>query len=229
MQIKIETTVLADADLAVGRVGPSGLTLNGTQIVDEAEFFRAASPTYFVRGGAGVALTFSVTRFFSSVRAAEAFALLHFGEIPREGLVTVTAGEEGDTQVLYLRGAALDGFIVPGTRGTCVVVQYTLRGGLWESDIPSEEIPGDPDNGEEVIMMRRGSVAITDGASSVVVTFSSPLSAAPVVTCTVSRPAGGDAIWPIVREDTISTSGFTADLSGAVPDGTYKLKYLAVE
>jgi hypothetical protein len=229
VQIKIETTVLADADLAVGRVGPFGLTLNGTQIVDEALFFRAASPTYFVRGGAGVALTFSVTRFFSSVRAAEAFALLHFGEIPREGLVTVTAGEEGDTQVLYLRDAALDGFIVPGTRGTCVVVQYTLRGGLWESDIPSEEIPGDPDNGEEFVVMRRGKVSIAADATAVSVTFSSPLSASPVVTPHISRPAGSPRIDCSLDEDSVSNSGFTVQLSAPTPDASYKLHYTAVE
>lgn len=229
MQITIETTLLADADLALGYAGPLALILNGTQLYDEADFFRAAAPTFFPRGNIQTRLQFQVTRIFATLRQAQAFALQHWGSIPRSGLVTVTAGDGSSSQTLYLRNAIVDSAQVLSVRGVAVAVQYIIRGGLWESDIPVDEIPGPPDPGESFAVIRRAEVAITAGATSVAVVFSSPLAATPIVVATVSRPAGGDAIWPIIDQDTVTVDGFTADLSGTPSDGTYKLNYIAVE
>ncbi len=228
MRISIETTLLADPSLALGRVGPSRLSLNGQQIIDEAEFFRAAMPTYFTRGSAGVVLQFSVQRFFSTIKKAEAFALLHFGAIPLSGLVTCICGESGDQQTIYLRNAVVESVPVSHS-GTVVTVQYTIKGGAFEGDIPPEEIPGDPDTGESFITMRRGKVAIAANATSVVVTFSSPLSSVPVVLPHVSRPAGGAEIGCTLDEDSVTVNGFTVQLDGPTPDNTYKLNYTAIE
>jgi hypothetical protein len=226
VQIKIETTLLAD-DLLTG-APHSGLLQNGQQIIDEVQFFQAASPRYFARGGAGVALQFSTTRQFDTIRAAEAFVLLHFGSLPLSGLITAITGIGTDTQTCYLRNAVIESANVTGYKGTSVTIQYSIKGGLWESDVPPE-VPGDPDTGEETIVMRRGSVSIASAATSVDVTFSSPLSGVPTVIATISRPEGGDAIWPIIQSDSITINGFTADLSGATPDADYKLNYAAIE
>lgn len=227
MRITIESTLLADGTLLAPH---SGLAVNGQQLVDDAQFFRAANATYFARGNAGVLLQFGVNRLFSSVRRAEAFALTHFDGLPKSGLVACECGEEGDTETAYLRDAVLESAAITGYRGCSVQVQYTIRGSRFESDVPEEEIPGEPDDAEgEFIVLRRGKVNIANGAKTVDVVFSAPLSVVPIVSPTVSRPAGGDAIWATVDEDSVTVNGFTASLSGAAPDGNYKLHYIAVE
>lgn len=230
MEITIATTLLASPDLALGRVGPAGLAVNGQQILDDADFFRAAAPTFFVRGTEGVTLQFSVTRLFSSVRAAEAFILLHFNSTPLEGLLTCTCGDAGDTQTVYLRDAKVQTVQLPGYRGTSVGVQYTIRGAEFTSDVPPEEIPGEPDDGEgEFIVLRRGKIAIDAAAESVDVVFSSPLSSVPVVTATVSRPAGSPKVGCTLDEDSVTITGFSVELDAPTPDGTFKLHYIAIE
>lgn len=230
MRISIVSTVLADPTAAAGRLGPSGLTLNGQQIVDDAEFFRAAAPVLFDRGSAGVVLQFAVERSFTTLAQAEAFLLQHPTAVPRAGLVTCECGDAGGTETLYLPDAILETVAITGHRGVSVAVQYTIRGAGFASDVPPEEIPGEPDDGEgEFIVLRRGRVSIDAAATTVDIVFSAPLSSVPTVTCTVSRPAGGDNIWAHVEEDTLTVNGFTAELSGAPPDGTYKLNYIAVE
>lgn len=229
MRISIESTVLADPDISVGKLGPSGLTVNGQQIVDEAQFFRAAAPVFYARGTLGVVLQFTVHRIFATLAAAEAFALMHFNATPLEGLVTCVCGETGATQTVYLNDAVVEAVQLPSSRGLVVAVQYTIKGGAFTSDVPPEDIPGDPDNGEEFVVLRRGKVAIGAGVSSVVVTFSAPLAVVTSVQCTISRPAGSPAIDAFVREDSITVNGFTVDLSAETPDTTYRLHYLAIE
>lgn len=226
MRITIETTLLASAALTTAP--HSALSLNGVQLVEEAQFFRAATAGFYARGNASVALQFRAQRLFSSIRAAEAFALLHASSIPLEGLLTCVAGESGDTQTVYLEDCVVENVQVVEYRGASVVVQYTIRGAAFSSDVPPE-IPGETDEAEEFIVMRRGKVSIDAAAESVAVAFSSPLSAVPIVTPTISRPSGGAAIHCTTREDSVTVNGFTVDLSAATPDATYKLHYIAVE
>lgn len=227
MRISIATTLLADASLALAP--HSGLALNGQSIVDEAEFFRAAVATFYHRGVAGVTLTFNVERTFGTLRKAEAFVLTHFGAIPKEGLLTCVCGESGDTETIYLRNCVVEAAPIPGYRGLSVGVQYRIRGGAFETDVPAEEIPGAPEGGEAFVVLRRGKVSIAAAATSVAVTFTSPLAAVPVVACNISRPTGGDVLRATLREDSITASGFTVDLSAAAPDANSKLHYVAIE
>jgi hypothetical protein len=229
VRISLEATILADPSLALGRVGPFGVSLNGQNIIDDAQFFRAAVPSFFERGGNGVTLQFSVERLFSSLKSAEVFLLTHFGALPRSGLITCLCGESGDTQAVYLRNAVLEAVALPGYQGRSVGVQYTIKGSQFESDIPPDEIPGDPDPGEEDLVTRRSRVAIGSAQSSVVVLFSSALASIPTVVPTISRPAGSPAIEAFLREDSITVNGFTVDLSAATPDATYVLHYIAIE
>ena len=225
MRLTLVSTQLADSTVLTPH---SGITLNGRQLVDDAEFFRAATARVFARGNFGTTLQFSVTHSFSSQREAEVFFLTQPGSVPTSGLVTAICGVSGDTQTCYLEDAVVESVALPPYKGVSVEVQYTIRGGLWTSDVPAE-LPGTADSPETTIVMRRGRVSITSGDSSVVVTFSAALSSVPTVTASISRPTGGDAIWAIIREDSVTTSGFTADLSGATPASGYKLNYIAVE
>ena len=205
------------------------MSLNGRQLVDEVDFFRGAAPVYYARGGIGVALRFTSVHLFATPRLAEAFYLQHWGGLPRTGLLQCIAGDGADVQTLYLEDAILSTVAQPPARGVAVAVEYTILGGSFTTDVPPD-VPGTADSAEETVVIRRGSVAIDSGATSVDVAFSAPLSTTPAaVTCTISRPAGGDAIWAIVDEDTIAVDGFTAELSGATADGSYKLNYIALE
>jgi hypothetical protein len=75
-----------------------------------------------------------------------------------------------------------------------------------------------------------GVVSIADGADSVIVSGLS-LSATPsVVMLTVHKPGASDQnLWASVRDGTISTAGFTADLSAVTDKSGYKLSYLLFE
>ncbi len=75
----------------------------------------------------------------------------------------------------------------------------------------------------------RGSAAIGSAADSVTVTGLG-LPAVPVqVLVTVRKPSsGGRNLFATVRSDSITTGGFTADLSAVTDAGTYKLDYLVI-
>lgn len=227
MRITFETTQLASPDLALGRV-PFGLTLNGEQIVDDAQFFRAAAASVFARGNLGTVLQFSVTRLFSTEKAAEVFALTHAGAVPLEGLVTAVCGETGDQQTVYLEGAVLQAVAVQSVRGSSVVVQYTIRGGIWTTDVP-DEIPGESEASEDFIVMRRAKVPVAAAVDEVVVVFSAPLAAAPVVKAELYGPTGSAAIGGQVLIDTITVNGFTYKCDAETPNDDYELHYIAVE
>jgi len=75
--------------------------------------------------------------------------------------------------------------------------------------------------------VKTGSVAIPNGADYVQVTGLAMATTPSAVMCTVRSPSGsGDLImYACVRDDTVSTDGFIADISGAVDSTGYKLDY----
>ena len=74
----------------------------------------------------------------------------------------------------------------------------------------------------------RGTVAMASGVDSMTVSGLG-LSAAPAQgLVTVRKPTGGLNLFATVRGDSVTTDGFTVDLSGAPDAGTYQLDYLAV-
>ena len=73
-----------------------------------------------------------------------------------------------------------------------------------------------------------GTQAITAGADSVAVTGLGLGSAPAQVLVTVRKITGGLNLFAVVRSDSITTAGFTADLSGVTDAGTYSLDWLVV-
>jgi len=73
-----------------------------------------------------------------------------------------------------------------------------------------------------------GTQAIAMGADSVAVTGLGLASAPSQVLVTVRKATGGANLFATVRGDSITTDGFTADLSAATDAGTYALDWLAV-
>lgn len=74
-----------------------------------------------------------------------------------------------------------------------------------------------------------GLTPIGVGVDLIAVTFPLVFSTIPTqVIATVEKPSGGDNIFATVRRDTVSTTGFTAELSGTTPDANHKLSWLAL-
>lgn len=77
---------------------------------------------------------------------------------------------------------------------------------------------------------RYGTAAISNGATSVAVTFSTAFPATP--TCipglTVEVPSGEGMVHAVLRKDSPTASGFTADLSGPTDSANYVLHYHAI-
>ena len=228
MRILIDNVLLADSNPAAGCVGPSGLSVNGERIVDEVTFWQAAARVYFDRGVPRVQVQFGVQWIFASIRLAEKFALTHANDVPGQGVLSCIAGITGDLETLYLSGAVV-AVQVNRQVGTSVFVTYEIKGGKFQTDVP-DGLPDEPDPADDFIVRRRGSIQLTAADVGKVVTFSTPLGTAPtVVWAWITRPSGGQDIRAIPDRTTYATTGFSCDFTGAIPDGTYYLEYIAIE
>lgn len=216
IQIRFGEYYLASSNVALGRIGPVGLSLNGQELVEVTPLFLAAAAGVFPRGNGSEVLSFAVDRFFSSAEAAGLWLLAHRGQLAAQADLLITMGESGATLV----DACLEEVRREEWRGSRVRVRYTFRGVEWDAPAP-------PDPEPTPTMNRRGTQAIASGATSVTVSFAA-LAGVPTVQCTVLMPtAGGDIIFAAVRADTITAEGFTADLSGPTPGTGYLLSYRA--
>jgi hypothetical protein len=82
--------------------------------------------------------------------------------------------------------------------------------------------------GAGFVQKLRGTQAITAGADSVTVSGLALASAPAQVLVTVRKATGGLNLFATVRGDSLTTAGFTADLSAATDAGTYALDYLVI-
>jgi len=228
VRILVDNTLLCDSALATGMVGPAGMSLNGESIEDVVPFFRAATKTYFDRAGENVVLQFRVERHFDTVRLAQKFFLTHRADVARQGAVTWEAGEGADIEDLYLSGAIVQ-LQMQRLDAVRVTVQYTIKGGAFTTDVPAD-LPASPDPADDFIVRRRGSIQLTAADVGKTVTFSTPLSAVPTtVWAWISRPSGGQDIRAIPNQPSYTVDGFDCDFTGAIPDTTYYLEYIAIE
>jgi hypothetical protein len=74
----------------------------------------------------------------------------------------------------------------------------------------------------------RGTQALAAAVDSVAVTGLALASVPAQVLVTVRKVTGGLNLFATVRSDSITTDGFTADLSAATDAATYHLDYLAI-
>lgn len=88
-----------------------------------------------------------------------------------------------------------------------------------------------PEPADVVLNVRAGKEDIPSASEGESVAFNTPFAAglSYVITLGVSKPtAGGDNIMAFLVEDSVSEAGFDYELSAPVPDGDYKLNYMAV-
>jgi hypothetical protein len=78
------------------------------------------------------------------------------------------------------------------------------------------------------VLKLRGTKAIASGADSVSVTGAAFASVPAQVLVTVRKATGGLNLFATVRSDSITTGGFTVDLSAATDAATYQLDYLTI-
>ena len=183
---------------------------------------RAAAAAFHPRGNRSAALSFSVTRIKDSLHASERHLLEHFWELPEQADLLLYIGTDADGEWVKFADAVIDntaGFY----RGVSPGFQYSFSCGSAPQfeQSPPDTTPPDDD-------MKRGLAAITSAAETVVVTFASPFSGTPIVTATVQVPDGGDYLTCQILDSTVSSTGFTARLSGPTPGTGYKLSWMAI-
>lgn len=218
------SSLLASYDPASGCLGPSGLRVNGQQVVDSAGFLRAAAFTYYGRGQKSTEIIFRVERQFSSARALQAFCLSHLIELPKQGDLQFTVGETGDTSEITLEDAVITGFRVLSVRGVSALVEYSFAGGL-----PTTEDIELPDEGN---LVKAKVIELTAGETSKAVTYDTPFGggAPRFVQGQISPPDGGVGFLAFPRDSTRTAEGITFDFTQAVPgSGTYKLLVNAIQ
>ena len=72
-----------------------------------------------------------------------------------------------------------------------------------------------------------GSVSLTSGETSVVVSAAFEFEPSAIVAIVAKPDGSGSNIFATIRQDTISATGFTVDFSSAIPGIGYKLNYIA--
>jgi hypothetical protein len=78
------------------------------------------------------------------------------------------------------------------------------------------------------VLKYRGTQAIAAGADSVAVSGLTLPSVPAQVLVTMRKVTGGLNLFAVVRSDSITSAGFTVDLSAATDAATYQLDYLVV-
>lgn len=120
--------------------------LNGTQIVQDAQFLRAVFARPLARGNAVNHLQFTVAQQHATVAAASAFAMTAFSSLPSGGTALLVCGAYGETPVTCTFAAVLEGMPVCTFRGLRTDLTFVLRGGA-------------------ITTMAGASVAVVDGAT----------------------------------------------------------------
>ena len=229
MQILFETTYLAPGQAQ----SADQIALDGEQIVDEADFFRAATRTFFPRGNISVSFEFTVHYVFNTLGAAEVFLLTLPGQVPMtsadNGVLQCICAPEipSQTATCYMSGAVLRKCSIVKAVGVSISVRYSFVGPGFTSSVPGTGLPTYPNPNEITQVFRRGKIALLPGATSQAVTYTSALPGAPGADpyCWISGPTGGAMFDCWTADDTVTTAGFTAQFAAAVPGSGYYLNY----
>jgi hypothetical protein len=112
------------------------VTLNGVQVVQDAQFLRAVAAQPLARGNQVNQLRFTVTRQHVSVAEAAAYVLTAFSSLPGSGTATIICGASGETLLTCTFSAVLEGMPKGSFLGTRTDMTFVLRGGLITMGAP---------------------------------------------------------------------------------------------
>jgi len=110
--------------------------LNGKQLVQDAQFLRAAAAQPLARGNAVNLLQFTVTRQHVSVADAAAYLLTAFGSLPTSGTAQIICGASGENLLTCTFSAVLEEMPKCSFLGTRTDTTFLLRGGLITTGAP---------------------------------------------------------------------------------------------
>lgn len=202
--------------------GAYGFTLNGQQINDRFDLVRADYASFHPRGNRSYALSFSVRPNKNSLRAAMRHVLQHFADLPEQADLLLEIGEGADTEWVKFTGACIDA--VPAfIQGESPGFQYSFSlNGPPSFDEPPPDVTPPEDS------MKHRVDDIPDEATTMDVVFTTPFSSTPNLSQpSVQIPTGGDDIRALVVADSITTTGFSVEFTGAIPGTGYKLSWQA--
>lgn len=197
-----------------------GLTINGQRIIQEANPVRAARAALFARGNLSQTITFSTTRSFATVKAAQNWMVLENQTRVKSGTLVLRLGAFGDTtEDATITGAKLQGVAV-SHRGVDVTATYTFRYTQVAGIVPSPA--EDP-------LVTGGTFDISNAVDTETVTGLALVDVPSQILLTVRKPADGSLfITAMVDTASITTDGFTFYLSGVTDSASYKLDYLLI-
>lgn len=122
---------ICSSDVALGRVGPSGIVLDGQSLVDVAQFIGALEATVFARGRGPRELTFSVWAFFTTEAEALAFFLTHEDDLALAADLTI---EDDAETVSYTMEDAASSARAVQLAGVSVRIEYRFTGAKFTAD-----------------------------------------------------------------------------------------------
>ncbi len=211
MRILYSTTVIADDNLAVGRVA-SGLTWNSEPVVDAFNFFRDALATVYGRGDGPMVLAFEAWHSFESEAAAMLFCATWREQLPLQADLLLT-----DASATYAirMASAVRSVQIARRIGLAVLVQYKFQGRQFLSEDVPDTDPEDDD------VTKKGTASPAQNDESVVIEFSTPFGGTPTwFDLKLVAPGGSPAI-AVVGYSAVSAAGFTAILAAALPADGY--------
>lgn len=219
MKIRLNSTWLAAGELE----GPSALRVGGAQVTQEAQFFRALAAAYYGRGNHTQSVSFTVVRAHNTVEDAEWFVLTHYAALPKEGDLVFVIGTGESERAVMLEDAVLQSAPEIRHEGSTTFTTYNLAGGLLTNTEPPDIDPYDD-------VIRTATIDISSGTKRVTVNFTTSLPTSPrSIACAVQKAdeTKPNITFVGIEADSITSSGFIANLSATTPDGTYKLSYQA--
>ncbi|HSI83908.1 MAG: hypothetical protein ACAI35_04370 [Candidatus Methylacidiphilales bacterium] len=137
MVIKVNNFTLADGVNMQLLTGPSGLQINGVDMSQQVPTLRASSMRFLNRGNRLTTVSFTVMRKHADLLAAERWMLEHERDLPRDGVITLTAKHPTNGYEISLFMA--EAMVMPQSTylGISTRHSYTITGGELVSTKPS--------------------------------------------------------------------------------------------
>ena len=214
MNIRFGSDWLADETTRV-----SQFTIDGSQLVQEADFLRATHALFIARRNRRRTITFQTDRLFGTIQAAESFIFQHYEDVGDQDDLMIRIGLPGEgTLDVTFPDAVLESVQHQPPIGVTILSRYTFRVSAFSGIAVSP-----PDDEFE-----SGTFDIPNGQAFVVVTGLA-LSASPdQVLVTVRKPNNGLTLVASVDGSTITSGGWTAWFSGNTDSANYKLDWVAL-
>jgi hypothetical protein len=211
VRILYSTTVIADDNLAVGRVA-SGLTWNGEPLIDVVNFFRDTLATVIGRGDGAQTLAFELWYQCASEAEAVTFFVKHRDTLPLQADLLLT--DAAATYALRMASAVRSVQMVRRI-GLAVLLQYKFTGRQFLSEDVPDTDPEDED------LTKYGTATPAEGDESIVVAFATDFGAPPRFFDLKLVAPGGQPPIIISGYSVPTASGFTVYLAAALPAGGY--------